>query len=137
MPSFEVQPLPFYPFFLSTQGLEYQTMPWFSIQLIRRAELAGAREEWCRTLGMSEAEYDASGAPDQRVARRRHLVNAAAPQLTELFLEVRKGQLPDGSLGGGGGDAPAWRRAAQRCAECEASRWAASETSRQAAVSPE
>ena len=50
-------------------------------------------------------EYDASGAPDQRLARRRHLVNAAAPQLTELFLEVR-----DGSLGGGGGDAAAWRR---------------------------
>ena len=60
-------------------------------------------------------EYDASGAPDQRLARRRHLVNAAAPQLTELFLEVR-----DGSLGGGGGDAAAWRRAAVRCAESEA-----------------
>ena len=133
MPSFDVQPLPFYPFFLATQGLEYQTMPWF--QLIRRAELAEAREEWCRTLGMSQAEYDASGAPDQRIARRRHLVNAAAPQLTELFLAVRQGHVPDGSLGGGGGggggggDADAWRRAAQRCAECEASRWAAASAS--------
>ena len=73
-----------------------------------------------------QAEYDASGAPDQRIARRRHLVNAAAPQLTELFLEVRQGHVPGGSLGGGGGgDADAWRRAAQRCAESEASRWAA------------
>ena len=108
-------------------------MPWF--QLIRRAELAEAREEWCRTLGMSQAEYDASGAPDQRIARRRHLVNAAAPQLTELFLAVRQGHVPDGSLGGGGGggggggDADAWRRAAQRCAEREASRWAAASAS--------
>ena len=76
---------------------------------------------------MSQEEYDASGAPDQRIARRRHLVNAAAPQLTELFLEVRQGHVPGGG-GSGGGDADvaaAWRRAAQRCAECEAARWAA------------
>ena len=79
---------------------------------------------------MSQEEYDASGAPDQRIARRRHLVNAAAPQLTELFLEVRQGHVPDGGGGGGGGSgdadvAAAWRRAAQRCADCEATRWAA------------
>ena len=78
---------------------------------------------------MSQEEYDASGAPDQRIARRRHLVNAAAPQLTELFLEVRQGHVPGGGGGGGGGGdadvAAAWRRAAQRCAECEAARWAA------------
>ena len=119
MPSAEVQPIAFYPFFLSPNGLEYQTMPWFSVQLIRRSELAAARGEWCRMLGMTQDEYDASGEPHKRIAHRRHLVNLAAPKLTELFLEVRQGEVPCEESA----DAPAWRRAAKRCAEREALRW--------------
>lgn len=85
----QVQPIPFYPFYLAAAGVEYQTMPWFSIQLIRRAELAAARTEWCAMIGVSTEEYD-EGEKDSRVARRRHAVNAAAPELTELFLEARE-----------------------------------------------
>ena len=71
-----MQPIPFYPFYLSAAGVEYQT-----------AELAAARDEWCSMIGVSTEEYD-EGEKDGRVARRRHAVNAAAPELTELFLEA-------------------------------------------------
>jgi hypothetical protein len=127
MPSDDVQPIPFPSFFLSRSGrVEYQTMPWFSIQLIRRAELAAARGEWCEMLGMTQAEYDEAGR-NPRVAKRRHAVNAAAPALTELFLEVRRGDLPrSGAEKQPAADAGAWRQAAQRCAEREALRWSAS-----------
>ena len=88
----QVQPIPFYPFYLSAAGVEYQTMPWFSVQLIRRDELADARDEWCGMIGVSTEEYDEgendSGRVLSRVARRRHAVNAAASELTELFLEA-------------------------------------------------
>jgi len=118
MPSDEVQPLAFYPFCLPPGGIDYQTMPWFSVQLIRRSELAAARDEWCRMLGMTQDEYDAFGAPNKRVARRRHLVNVAAPELFELFLDVRCGTVPCEEVA----DAAAWRRAARRCAERERAR---------------
>jgi len=121
MPSDEVQPMVFYPFFLSANGLQFQTMPWFSIQLIRRSELAAARDEWTGMLGMTQREYDAPGAPDKRIAKRRHLVNIAAPKLTDLFLEARQGDVPCADSA----DASAWRRAAKRCAEREALRWGA------------
>lgn len=126
MPSDEVQPLPFYPFFLSRNGIEFQTMPWFSVQLIRRSELAAARGVWCRKLGMTEEEYDESGQ-NPRVARRRHLVNAAAPELTELFLDVRRGDLPDSSAE----LTKKWRQTAERCAEREELRWASANVTRE------
>ena len=90
MPSFDVQPLPFYPFFLATQGLEYQTMPWFSIQLIRRAELAEAREEWCRTLGMSQEGQHGQSAPlGSAPARLLRLLRARLAALGSLALPGR------------------------------------------------
>ena len=66
---YQVQPIPFYPFYLSAAGVEYQTMPWFSVQLIRRTELAAARDEWCAMIGVSAEEYDkGEGEKDSRVA---------------------------------------------------------------------
>jgi hypothetical protein len=76
----------------------YLAMPWYTLQIFRLEDLTGAADEWFRMQGTTEEKYMESvqdrSKSCPRMLARKEAYEAAAPEITDLLVDVRRGRLP-------------------------------------------